>query len=208
MKKVAFIMLSGVFSTSLAFAAESGLYAGVGVGSADYDVNAADLDAELASVGIRSSSTVDKRDTAWKVFGGYQVNRNFAIEAGYVDLGAVNTDSRVTSPFSASTTAKTETNGLAVVGVGILPVTNRFSILGKAGVYVWETEAKATVVGPSFGVSGVSRSSASADGTDFTFGLGAKYDLTNNFSIRGEWDRYKLEDTDVNVLSLNAVVRF
>lgn len=205
MKKTAFVVLSGVFSTSLAFAAESGLYAGIGVGSADYDVNAADLDAELASVGIRSSSTVDKRDTAWKVFGGYQVNRNFAIEAGYVDLGAVNADSRITSPFSGSATSKIDTNGFTFVGVGLFPVADRFSILGKAGFYAWETETKVTLSSPFLGVG---RSSASSNGTDFTFGLGAKYDLTNKFSVRGEWDRYKLEDTDVNVLSLNAVVRF
>lgn len=204
MRKVACIILGGVFSTSLAVAAESGLYAGVGLGNANYDAMASDFDAGMASAGIRSISTIDKSVTAWKLFGGYQVNRNFAIEAGYVDLGAMNINSRIMAPIPASLIIKAETNGLTFVGVGTLPVADRFSIFGKAGFYAWETKVKATIYGPL----GVGTGSSSTDGTDFTFGLGAKFDIAKNFSVRGEWDRYKLADMDVNVLSLNAVVRF
>jgi len=33
--------------------------------------------------------TCDFKDNSWKVFGGYQVNRNFAIEGTYLDGGKI-----------------------------------------------------------------------------------------------------------------------
>jgi OOP family OmpA-OmpF porin len=57
-------------------------------------------------------------DTAVKILGGYQVNRNFAAEVGYsmlFDKGGV------------------EVTALEVVGIGLFPVANQLSIYGKLG---------------------------------------------------------------------------
>jgi OOP family OmpA-OmpF porin len=57
-------------------------------------------------------------DTAVKLLGGYQVNRNFAAEVGYSMLF----DKR-----------GVEVTALEVVGIGMFPVANQLSIYGKLG---------------------------------------------------------------------------
>ena len=68
-------------------------------------------------------------DTSFKILGGYQINRNFAVEAGYsnlIDKGNV------------------EVTALELTGVGILPLANRFSLFGKLGLAKVEVD-----VGPA-----------------------------------------------------------
>ncbi len=57
-------------------------------------------------------------DTSFKFFGGYQINRNFAVEAGYGLL------------FDKS---GSEVTALEVVAVGLFPVANQLSLYGKLG---------------------------------------------------------------------------
>ena len=42
------------------------------------------------SLGRSDYKVPDETDTAWRLFGGYQLNRNFAAEIGYHNLGTVN----------------------------------------------------------------------------------------------------------------------
>lgn len=58
-------------------------------------------------------------DMAVKILGGYQINRNFAAEAGYGML------------FDKS---NTEVTALELVAVGSFPLTNQFSVFGKLGL--------------------------------------------------------------------------
>src|ERR1700687_2854672 len=66
----------------------------------------------------------DDKDTAWRIFGGYQVNRNFAVELGYADLGKA-TASGIVSGVNVN--AKAEATAFDLVAVGILPVANQLS---------------------------------------------------------------------------------
>lgn len=63
-------------------------------------------------------SGCDDKDTAWRFLGGYQLNRNFAAEVGYTNLGE----------FGA-----TKVNAWELVGVGLFPLGNQFGIYGKLG---------------------------------------------------------------------------
>lgn len=150
----------------------SGLYGGFGLGSADHDIPGA----------------ADNKDTAWKLFGGYQFNRNVAIEGGYVDLGQVTFPGR-----SLDSTA------LTLSAVGSLPMTDQFAFTGKLGIAWAETD-----------VSGF----GTRDSTDPVYGLGLRYDFNKQFGVRGEWERFRLNGSplvgkfDADVLSINAIVRF
>jgi len=115
-------------------------------------------------------------DTAWRILGGYQINRNFAAELGYsslLDKGGV------------------EATAWELVGIGSYPLGNQFSIFGKLGFARVEVDAAGT----------------STDKTELTYGLGAQYDLTPKFGIRGQWQRYDT-DNEVDVLSVGVIYRF
>ena len=137
--------------------------------------------------GCNGVSDCDKKDTAWRVLGGYQFNRYFAAELGYHDLGE-----------ASASGSSLEGNAWEVVGIGAYPVIDKLSVYGKLGLYRGELES----------------SGAKETNSDLTYGLGVQYDVHKNVGIRGEWQRYNkigggnLVETDVDVLSIGAIYRF
>jgi OOP family OmpA-OmpF porin len=134
----------------------------------------------------------DDKDTAWRIFGGYEINRNFAVELGYTDLGEVSAPG-----------ASAEATAWELVGVGSFPVADRFSIYGKLGGYRADTEAR---------IGGLSRDESN---TGITYGVGAQYDFTRTVGVRAEWQRYADVgddnvggEGDVDVLSVGVRVKF
>ena len=127
-------------------------------------------------------------ETAWRLLGGYQLNRNFAVELGYHDLGQHNIRG-----------APLDTTAWEVVGLGGLPLGERFAAYGKLGAY---------------------RSDSRGGGfderqNDLTFGAGVEYALSRNLSARGEWQRYRDIGggaspgvADLDVYSLGVMYRF
>ncbi|NNM79829.1 MAG: outer membrane beta-barrel protein [Gallionella sp.] len=127
--------------SNTAFARDNGGYAGVGFGSTWTNV-------QNTTTGV----TTNYSSSGAHIFGGYQLNQNFAVEAEYVDLGK----------FSGTTVAVAGT-GLGVSAVGILPVSDKFSLYGKLGIasvnstltaapgYVLLVPASESKVGVSFG---------------------------------------------------------
>lgn len=124
-----------------------------------------------AEVGQADVGSIE--DTAFKLIGGYQFHRNIAAEIGYgmlVDKGGL------------------EVTALEVVAVGIFPVMDRLSVIGKLGF-----------ANVDFTPGG--------DSTDLTFGLGVQYDITHNLGARAQWQRYD-SDAEVDLLSVGIVYRF
>ncbi|TXF13029.1 outer membrane beta-barrel protein [Pelomicrobium methylotrophicum] len=144
--------------------------------------------------------TCDDKDTGWKIFGGYQFNRYFAVEGGYVDFGkATATDVSLGTPISGDA----EGWGLFATGLAALPINEQFGVFAKAGLAY--TKADVTVV-----VGGVSVSDDDS-GTDLVYGVGAKFDFTKNFGMRVEFERFKdvgNSDSDVDLLSAGLVYKF
>lgn len=182
----------------LAFAQDAGFYAGAAVGQSRNN--------EYACEGALIAC--DEKDTGWKIFGGYQFNKNFGAEVGYVDLGQTTANGVITGvTVSTSTKAK----GWEVLGVGTLPIADKFSAYGKLGFFRWDVDFSATVAIPGFAAV----ASASETGTDLTYGLGLKYDLTKNVGARLEWQRYNdlgnsatTGKSDVDLFSLGIVYKF
>lgn len=156
-----------------------------------------DIDEEIAT-GLITSGSVDGKDTGFKVFGGYMFNRNFGIEGAYVDLGEVS----YSGDFFGSpvTGGKIEVTGFNIAALGSYPVNEQFSLFGKIGLLVWEAEASDTTGGVPF--------SAKTDGTDISFGLGVSYNFTRSLGVRAEWERFKLDDADADLLSIGIIWRF
>src|SRR5579862_1175792 len=85
---------------------QSGWYVGAGIGQSkisDSDSLGAALDAQAAAQGVASSSTYDDRDTAYKLYGGYQFNSNWGIEGGYNRLGRFSANSSIAGGSGSGT---------------------------------------------------------------------------------------------------------
>jgi len=181
----------------------SSLYAGVGVGQAE----ARSLCDSVPGVTINSC---DDDDDSWRIFGGYQFNKYFAVELGYAGLGEGAGSFVVTGVGSG--TARLEAKAWDLVVVGILPINERFSIFGKLGFARWDVDASATVAIPGFGTGA---GSVSEDGTDLTQGVGAQFNFTKNVGARVEWQRYNsvgaantTGESDIDVISASLLVTF
>lgn len=178
---------------------QSAFYIGGAVGQA----KAKDACSGTAAAGI--PIVCDDTDTSWKVFAGYEFNRYVAVEGGWADLGETTASATVLgTPVNAAVTAK----GWEVLGVGSIPFNDQFSVYGKAGFFRWRVNG--TVVAAGFGSESVEDS-----GTDFTYGVGLRYNFTKNIGARLEWQRYNnvgdnatTGQSDVNLVSLGIVIKF
>lgn len=161
-----------------ASSSDHGLYVGGNVGSSQRSG-----DSPL-------SGSIGKDDTAYKVYGGWEFHPNFAVEAGYTDLGK----------FSGSA-GSLKSHGVYADLVGKLPLADRFSALGRVGVYDGHTTVR-DVAGPS----------GKDNETNLKYGAGLQYDLTKSASLRAEWERYRLgvidDHTNVNTYTVGANFRF
>ena len=168
-----------------------GFYAGAGIGYGKAK-DACDLS------GTGFVGTCDDKDTNWNIFAGYQFHPNVAVELGYVDLGEVTASGAIGgTPVNVSADA----NGLELVGVASYPFATNFSLYGKAGVFLWDSDGSGRVGGAAFG--------AGDDGTDFTGGLGVQYRASRNIATRLGWQHYNdVAGADVNVLRVSVHYTF
>lgn len=188
-----FIVPAAIAATA---AGQSPYYVGASVGQSKY---------KDIPQGLRN---VDDKDTGYKVYGGYQVNPNWGVEATYFDLGKFTgnetvLNGRTVVPVSAS--AKATAWGLA--GVYTAPISNGFSVFGKLGLV--RTELKTSASGVGFDAN------QKENRTGANFGFGAKYDFAPNLAVRAEWERlnkFGRDDTtgktDIDFLSAGITFKF
>jgi OOP family OmpA-OmpF porin len=151
-------------------AQDKGFYAGAGVGQSFVDEGA-----------------YDDEDTAFSVFGGYQFNKYFGLEAGYADFGKI--EANGAGPAL-------EGDSAYLTAVGTLPITDRFSAYAKAGLHRWNVDTALP------GLTGNNDDS----GSDPTYGVGMQYRFTDRVALRGEYSRFEVEDLDADLAQVQ--VRF
>lgn len=204
------IALLGALAAPAAMAQATGWYAGGSVGSSRATIDDERIRSGLAGQGLATSSIDDReRDTAFKLFGGYQFNRYFGVEAGYFDLGKFGYTAHTTP--AGSLAGDITVKGLNLDLVGSYPLTERFSVLGRVGVITGRTEG-------AFSASGAARvpyagTQTSERFTNAKFGAGVAYAFTDALSMRLEAERYRIHDSvgnhgDVDVVSVGLVYRF
>jgi OOP family OmpA-OmpF porin len=130
----------------------------------------------------------DHEEMSWGAFGGYQVNRWLGAEFGYKDLGR---------QVIGGTTI--DASAWELVGVGRIPIFDRFAAYGKLGGYMGRAHG-----------GGVNENT-----TDLTYGAGLEYGFTPNVAVRGEWQRYRElggggfgANSDLDVASVSVLYRF
>ncbi|GAB3402401.1 outer membrane beta-barrel protein [Massilia agilis] len=139
-------------------------YVGLGVATADHDYS---LSGVTDKDGYKASA---------KVFGGYEFNKTFGVEAGYTDFGK--------SDFSfsnASGTGNGRSDGHAayIAGKATAPLNDQFAVYGKLGV-----ENSHRFYNTTTGLSG------SSNDTGVYGAVGLQYNLTKEVSLTAEYERY------------------
>ncbi len=198
--------------TPLVFAqansADNGMYIGISAGEAKSQLN--DLDTARTRLGAGIAADLLREDThgnAYKAFVGIPLSPNWAIEAGYFDLGTFGFDAG-TAPAGALS-GSTDIRGLNVDLVGTLPVTENWSLLGRVGAAYAETKGR--FAGSGAGVVG--NGSNNERDTHYKYGFGTQYAFTPSLSMRLEGERYRVNDAagqhaNVDLISVGLVYRF
>ncbi|NPC58424.1 outer membrane beta-barrel protein [Caenimonas soli] len=193
-----------------AIAQNTGWYAGANVGRTDATIDDERITNGLLGQGLATSSIDDRdHDHGYKIFGGYQLNRNFAVEAGFFDLGSFGYTAR-TVP-AGSLTGDVRIKGVNLDLVGLWPLTDKLSALGRVGVTSTRTNGRFS----STGAASVPYADAnpSQRSTNYKVGAGLMYDFTESWAMRVEAERYRIRDAVGNkghadMVSVGLVYRF
>ena len=173
MKKIATAVLLSAIVVAPAFAADEGFYVGADVGQA-------------------STNTFDlskKTDTAFSVLGGYQFMKYLAAEIQYNDFGSIT---------GAGGGPSVKISGYSGAAVGILPLNDQLSLLGKFGY-------ASTKLG----------SPTSTTKSDITYGIGGQFNIDPAWGVRLNYDMYKVvsaapesRTATTSVVSAGVVYKF
>jgi OOP family OmpA-OmpF porin len=202
------LLTLALMAAPFAMAQDTGWYGGANLGQSNASIDDARISNDLLGSGLVTTSIDDDdRDRGFKLFGGYQVNKYFAVEAGYFDLGQFGFVANTVPTGSLSGDIKIK--GLNLDAVGTLPITEKFSAFGRLGVAYAHTDG--SFVGT--GAVNVLNPSPSARDTNLKVGLGVQYAFTEALSLRAEIERYRINDAvgnkgDVDLASIGLVYRF
>lgn len=181
-------MALGLISMPALAADDQGFYAGAGAGQLSVDFSG-DIDG--------TSFSFDDGDTAFRIFGGWQFNENFGLEAGYVDGGSA---SETFNIEGTDVDVDIDVTGIDLMLRGVLPVGESFFAFAQAGVIFWDADFKASALGVS--------ESDSDSGEDLIYGAGIGFNFSENAGVRAEYMMYDISDTDVDSILASIFWKF
>lgn len=123
--------------------------------------------------------------SGFKVFTGYRLHRNFALEAAYTDYGVFAATRFVTGSPDGRLKATMKITGFSLEGVGILPFESGFSLYAKLGALYALSD---TTYSPEGGVAGPDKRNPTSRELTVKTGIGAGYLLTERLSLRLEYE--------------------
>lgn len=186
------------------------LFGNIGQAESDLPRYINDLDAGLASeaanLGWGFRSSLDDKDTAFKVGVGVQLNRYIGVEFQYIDLGAAEYKATVTDGIDTATVkAAADTDGYGMNLVGSLPF-DRFKLFGKVGYHKLETDLSAKITD---GVDTLKVSDSEKEWIT-SYGIGASYAFTPQLELVAEYEQYRdvADEYDVDFGSIGLRYNF
>ena len=187
---------------------DSHYYFGIAGGASQAKIDQPGITRRLGDNGLSVNGfAADNRDKAYRIFGGYQLNRYLGVEAGYFNLGKFG--------YSATTTPAGRLDGQIKLDgphldlVGTLPMTERLSFLARVGVH----GARARDQFTGSGAVGVLNANPRKTEANYKVGAGLQYAFSPGFVMRGELDRYRVNDAignkgDVDTVTVSLVFPF
>jgi OmpA-OmpF porin, OOP family len=161
-------------------------------------------------LGAGTTATIierDERDTAYRLFGGYQLNRYIGFEAGFFDLGKASF--RATTTPAGTLDGAMRIRGVNLDVVGTLPITQNFAAIGRIGSAYSRTQDSFAGSGAAAGVL----TNSTDRQANIKFGAGLQYAFSPSLMMRVEGERYRVSDgrgdhARVNTYSVGLVMPF
>lgn len=233
----------GLAATGTAAAENTGWYFGLFGGTSSVDLAdkalydqffVSDMNALVnefgASVLQIDESSVDDSGNAWGVQIGYRWNSYVATEIGYLDLGQARYDATMTLqdalgvvPQPGESNLRYTSHGPTVAVLGMLPITERFDLHARAGVYFADTRLRMGSAVPGAEVEvqpGVFEPLAfsqqlRSDTKELLAGVGAAWNINQSYSVRVEYQRLfdvgdekdGIGESDVDLFSFSVLFR-
>ena len=208
MQGLVLMVAIGAFSAA---AAKEPYYGGIGVGYAKARLGNNPLGITGATA---TSLSRDESDIGAKLFAGYRLHPNWAVEGGYVDLGKISAKRTMTAPGIGSISIDSRNSGWFVDVVGRVPVGNGVSLIGKMGQIYAENRKQLSTSGAVSLAPGTASSFRERE-FNWKYGAGAEYEISKTMAARGEFELYRKlgkEDpggeNEAGLFSLNLLVKF
>lgn len=150
--------------------------------------------------------TVSKTSTTYSLGAGFDINKFFAVELAYRDLGSVSDSGSYTEgAIQYNYRDKTSATALQASIVGSLPISDEFSLYGRVGVGKIDVDYDSVETSST----GTWRDSDSESKTKALLGIGASYKITPDVSLRAEYNQFaKWDDTKLSGLTVGATYHF
>lgn len=187
---------------------DSHYYFGIAGGASKALIDQAGITRRLGDNGLAVTGfNADNRSAAYRLFGGYQFNRHFGVEAGYFNLGKFGYGATTTPAGRLDGQIKLDGPHLDLVGT--LPMTERLSFMARVGVH----GARARDQFTGSGAVGVLNANPRKTEANYKLGAGLQYAFSPGFVVRGELDRYRINDAvgnkgDVDTVTVSLVFPF
>ena len=200
-------ILKSVFSIAAAFAIQANVHADWYVGADSSSAHILPYPGSLSSQDLNVDSLQNYKaediEPSVSLFGGFRTNPNFSLQVEYQDQISFGIDDMFSGSslwIPESSTNEFESSGVFVSGISSYPINDSGVLYMKGGLFNWEVDSEYYELSETY--LGQSR------GTDVFFGLGASYDLNTRFGISAEWERYQMEESDVDFLSTKFKYKF
>jgi len=188
-----------------------GWYSGLSTGRSHIGMRESAVPATGAS--LSALSRVES-DTAYKLYGGYQFNRNLTLEGGYADFGKFDARREIALPMFGTLSGDLRASGFYVGALGVVPLPNRFSLFGKLGTSYTSGTASVSTGGVMLPLLTPADLSSKRTEWNAKYGLGASYEMSNKMGLRFEYERInsfgdgRLGEGNVGVWSLGLTKRY
>lgn len=172
MKKIVFALIASAAVMGAAQAQDTATnaprsYIGLGAATADHDY----------SINGLNTTGNDGWKTSAKLFGGYEFNNTWGLEAGYTDFRK--SGFNYTNAARVAGSGSSDGHAVYLAAKGNVPVNEQFSVFGKLGAENMHTSYSTTTAG------GGSNSDTGVYG-----GVGVQYNLSKEVSLTAEYERY------------------
>ena len=180
--------------------ADTGVYVGADYLGVNYDTGISNL---------TGTAKLDEKDSGYKLLVGYNITKNFGVEAHYADFGEASLSGNTGDRFTIDgTTLQFNQAGKISVGakstglaaVARTEIGSDVGIFAKAGLHKAELE---------YAVSAATASASTSESKTKAFGaVGLDYAITSQFLVSTELSMYKFEDGDIAGLSFGLRYKF